>query len=64
MTIDGWKGVIHQANNNPEQFELLAKLLVEQDEAKQILRDKNYGCTGMSLLETVKLIPEQKWNEE
>lgn len=56
MKADGWKKIIIQANTDEKQMELLAKLLEETDKAKQILSDKGYGWTGLSLLETVKHI--------
>lgn len=31
-----------------------AQALAEEDEAKQLLRDTGFGCTGMSLLRTVQ----------
>ncbi len=57
MTLDGWRGCIRHAANDPVQLELLALLLYEQDAAKQVLRDKGYGCTGMGWLRTVNEIP-------
>lgn len=56
MKAKGWKKIIIEANKDPEQMKLLAKLLEEADKAKQILKDKGYGWTGLSLLEAVKLI--------
>jgi hypothetical protein len=34
-------------------LDLLASLLEEVDQAKQDLRDKGYGCTGMGIRDTV-----------
>lgn len=56
MKAKGWEKIIISTNNDPEQMKLLVKLLEEADKAKQILRDKGYGWTGLSLLEAVKLI--------
>lgn len=40
-------------NNDNESVRLLAKLIMEAEQAKQVLRDKGYGWTGLSLLKTV-----------
>lgn len=57
MKIKGWIQLIKSVENNDNKIELLGKLLKEQDDAKQILIDKGYNYTGLSLLETVKLLP-------
>lgn len=40
--------------SKPDRFRIIAEILSQSDQAKQILRDKGYGWTGLSLLETVK----------
>ena len=46
---------------NDEMVNLLAQCLVMGDAAKQVLRDRGYGWTGLDLLKTVELVPD---NEE
>lgn len=58
MTRDGWRALVleavrRQEGGDPELLELTAAVLEEQDRAKQALRDKGYGCTGMGILLTV-----------
>lgn len=36
------------------RLNLLAKYLEETDRAKQLLRDKGYGWTGLGILETIQ----------
>lgn len=45
---------------NTEGINIMAQCLVEAEEAKQILRDKGYGWTGLGLEETAKLVPEDR----
>jgi hypothetical protein len=59
MTAEGWRELVLDAAGDPTSLDLLARLLEEQDRAKQILRDKGYGCTGMGWLQTVDLVPER-----
>lgn len=56
MKKEGWEKTVRQAVTDEKQMGLLAQLLEETDMAKQVLRDKGYGWTGLSLLETVKQI--------
>ena len=53
--INMWKERILEASKDTTgvSMHMLTAVLIEQDEAKQILRDKGYGWTGLSLLETV-----------
>ena len=55
MKAEHWKKHIIDIVNfdDMESLELLTKLLEEADEAKQELRNKGYGWTGLSLLKTV-----------
>ena len=62
MKSDGWKELILQAAyeesvGDHKSVDLLAKLLEEVDRAKQLLRDKGYGVTGMGIFETVNEVP-------
>lgn len=59
MTAEGWRELVELAARDERTLELLAQLLEEQDLAKQVLRDKGYGCTGMGWLETVDTVPER-----
>lgn len=59
MTRDGWRALVLEAvrrhdRGDDELLELTADVLAEQDLAKQALRDKGYGCTGVGLLRTVQ----------
>ena len=54
MEKDGWKELVLEAVKDPERLDLLTQLLEESDEAKQVLRNKGYGHTGLSLLKTVE----------
>lgn len=50
--INGMKSYAAQQNSEyKEYFELAEK-------AKQVLRDKGYGWTGLDILETCKLVPK------
>jgi hypothetical protein len=56
---EGWELLIIRAVHNAdkgdsEPLKLLALHLEEVDRAKQVLRDKGYGWTGLSMLETVQ----------
>lgn len=55
MTKQQWLDILQ---NKPDRFEIIAEILAQQDQAKQLLRDKGYGWTGLSLLETVKQVKE------
>ena len=66
MMAQGWRDAVINAvrdhDRGDEYFlELLVKVLVQQDEAKQMLRDKGYGCTGMDLVRTVKEVPRTEY---
>jgi hypothetical protein len=59
MTLDHWRQLVMHAateavNRDQEPLNLIAEMLYQSEEAKQELRKKGYGCTGMSLLETIK----------
>jgi len=54
MKAEEWRKMIKEIVNDDERLDLLAQLLEEAEEAKQVLRDKGYGWTGLSLLATVK----------
>lgn len=62
MTRDGWRVLVlmavdKNAADDPSALDLLVELLHEQDAAKQALRDKGYGWTGLGWAGTVQLIP-------
>lgn len=63
MTKDGWRNLVIQAvsdlsySHDSSGIDLLATHLEECDKAKQALRDKGYGWTGLSILETVNQVP-------
>ena len=62
MTLAGWRetvisAIARDAAGDPTLLDLTAAVLHEQDEAKQALRDKGYGCTGTGLLKTVGEVP-------
>jgi hypothetical protein len=46
MTLDGWKLVVLHAADDVGRRDLLAKLLYEQDQAKESLRRLGYGVIG------------------
>lgn len=60
MTREGWRILILRdiyrfvVLGKTDILDLLSTYLEEIDRAKQTLRNKGYGCTGMSLLETVQ----------
>ena len=56
MTKKGWKEIVQWAIEDDSRLDLLALVLEEQDRAKQVLRDKGYGCLGVSLLKTAELV--------
>ena len=58
MDKNQWKQYIIQSvnNGNGNTIDTLAVSLEELDKAKQVLRDKGYGCLGMGILETASLV--------
>lgn len=59
MTVDHWQQLVMNAaceavKRDPEQLRLVATMLWEHEQAKQALRAKGYGCTGMGLLVTIE----------
>lgn len=59
MTKEGWHDLVIQAvaranAGDQELLNLLSSLLEEVDIAKQALRDRGYGWTGLGLLETIQ----------
>jgi hypothetical protein len=61
MKAEGWKLLVKQAvaedeSGKPETLDLLARYLEMCDEAKQELRNRGYGWTGLDILETVKQV--------
>jgi len=47
---------VRKAASDPVLAALMAKLLYEQDAAKQALRELGYGCTGMPWADVVEEI--------
>jgi hypothetical protein len=63
VTRKGWEELVVQfahaiVAGDAERLQLLTDVLAEQDAAKQALREKGYGCTGMGILATVGEVPE------
>jgi len=58
MKHESWRDLIERKieSEDSDFIDKLSQYLAELDEAKQTLRDKGYGWTGLSLLETVKRI--------
>lgn len=63
MKAAAWKSLVIRAvdsckDGDCKSLELLSIVLEEHDLAKQLLRDKGYGWTGLSLVKTVEtLVP-------
>lgn len=45
------------AAGDDKTLEGLTRQLADSEDAKAILRAKGFGCTGMDLLSTAKLVP-------
>lgn len=59
MTPEGWRHLVLNSvrkyqSGDSVALDLLVRMLVEMDQAKQLLRDKGFGWIGLSLLETVR----------
>jgi hypothetical protein len=59
MDAKHWKAFIRSAVESAEagkheQLNLLARALEESERAKQMLRDKGYGWSGLGIYETVR----------
>jgi len=52
MNLENWRDLVGKSLTDKSQMDLIAKSLFDYDRAKQILRDKGYGVTGMPLSET------------
>lgn len=65
MKKEGWINLVieavreHDAGDS-EKLDLLGRLLEEQDQAKQMLRDRGYGVTGTPWIDTVSEV-ESIW---
>lgn len=55
-----WTQVIEKANNDDEQKRLLAEMLAEYDQAKQLLNEAGYSWTGFSMLESVRYLLNER----
>ena len=61
MTQDGWRELVVQAQGEQgEALDLLARLLAEQDLAKEYLRRKGYGCVGTPWPDVVAEVPDRR----
>lgn len=61
MTLGGWRELALNAfrkyeAGDSELLDLMAGVLEQQDRAKQILRDKGYGWTGLDIIETANIV--------
>ena len=56
MKEDVWKNIIVNSLDKKDsvQIDLICEYLEQADQAKQELRNKGYGWTGLSLLKTVQ----------
>jgi hypothetical protein len=59
MTAEGWRDIVREAvvrhdGGDDELLTLVARLLAEQDDAKEALRQVGFGCTGMPWPELVR----------
>ena len=45
-------------NRDKEDAELISQILVQSEEAKQILRSKGHGVTGTGVVRTSKEVPD------
>lgn len=63
MSVYRWACLILECaeewQKDPESkgLSLVARMLREAEQAKQVLRDKGYGVTGTGLLETANEVP-------
>jgi len=53
LTPDGWKSLLVAAQKNKETFALLARLLVEQDQARMAFRDMGLGGRWPEIVDNV-----------
>jgi hypothetical protein len=62
MTREGWRECAIEAvrradAGEPAMLDLLARLLEQQDDAKEALRRKGYGCIGRPWPDVVLEVP-------
>lgn len=60
MKQEDWKEYIKTKLDNETGMNLISSLLFQSEAAKQLLRDKGYGWSGLSLLKTVKLVKNNR----
>lgn len=53
----------YATEGNEKALRNLVKGMLDAEKAKQILRDKGYGWTGLNLCETVELVPNLAFNK-
>lgn len=51
-------------NKDAEYLKLVAEVIVMSEEAKQVLRKKGYGWTGLDLLQTCLQVPNLPYYDE
>lgn len=59
MKAEAWKKLIIEAteqhySSDDSQLDLIVKMLLESEQAKQNLRNSGFGVTGVGLLRTVE----------
>jgi hypothetical protein len=47
MTLEGWRELLRKAQDDPELFDLTARVLYEQDEARARLARMGLRWTGL-----------------
>lgn len=63
MKAEDWQAFIMRAveeyaAGNPTSLQLIARNLEVCDDAKQVLRDRGYGWTGLDILETARMVTD------
>lgn len=55
-----WEKIVNEATRTGDKtkLDLIIKMLEEADQAKQKLRKKGYGWTGLGLSETIDEVPD------
>ena len=57
MTKTGYEEIVRQCTTDEIMFDLVVMSLIEAQEAKELLREKGYGVTGVGILETAREVP-------
>jgi hypothetical protein len=61
LALEGWRGVIAKAATDARLAEMAAQYLYESDSARNELRKKGYGCSGMPWKQTVDMVPPARF---